>query len=67
MQEDDGKKIYYKNMVYLKVGLLLNDMNIVCDYYEVILFSCGYDKKVVLLKVLYNFQIIFVFLNVGVV
>ena len=67
MQEDDGEKIYYKNMVYLKAGLPPNDTNIVRDHYEVIPFSCGYDKKAVLSKVSYNPQTTLVLSNAGVV
>lgn len=56
MQEDDGKRIYYNNMVYLKAGLPPNDTKIIRDHYEVIPFKCGYDKKTVLSKVSYNPQ-----------
>lgn len=63
MQEDDGKKIYYNNMVYLKAGLPPNDTNIVRDHSEVIPFKCGYDKKTVLSKVSYSPQTTIVLSN----
>ncbi|KAJ7353942.1 hypothetical protein OS493_031083 [Desmophyllum pertusum] len=59
-QEDDGKKIYYKNKLYLKAGQPSNDEAITRGHMQVIPFQCGYDKKINISKVSYNARSTFV-------
>ena len=53
-QEDDGKKMYYMNKVYLKAGQPADDQAITRVHAEIIPFKCGYDKKAVISKVSYS-------------
>lgn len=56
--KNDGEKIYYMNKVYFKVGEVVEDEVIICEYMEIIFFYCGYNKKVIFFKVLYNLCVV---------
>ena len=64
-QEDDSKKIYYKNKVYLKAGQPSNDEAITREHMQIIPFQCGYDKKTKISKVSYNPRSTFVKTDAG--
>ncbi|KAJ7353936.1 hypothetical protein OS493_031076 [Desmophyllum pertusum] len=54
-QEDDGKKIYYRNTVHLNTtGQPSDDDAITREHLKVIPFQCGYDKKATISKVSYS-------------